>query len=87
MKRIKGMVKWWSLDRGHGFILGDDGKEYFVHYSAVKMNGRKNLEWAQDVEFEPLETEKGPRAAEVVPMRQVRGQLRNMAQGNWKEAV
>ena len=64
--RLKGVVKWWNEEKGLGFIKGDDGVEYFIHYSGVKGQGKRNLVRDEEVDFEPVETVKGPRAVEVL---------------------
>jgi len=60
-----GYVRWWSSDKGHGFIRGEDGKDYFVHFSCVNGEGRKNLERDEEVSFDEAVTPKGPRATNV----------------------
>lgn len=60
-----GKVKWFNTSKGYGFIQGEDGKDVFVHYSAIKMEGFKNLEEGTDVEFDIVEGDKGPQAANV----------------------
>jgi len=62
----KGTVKWFNTQKGYGFITKDGGEDVFVHYSAIKSDGFKNLEEGQAVEFEIQEGSKGPQAAEVV---------------------
>lgn len=62
---MTGVVRWWADNKGLGFIRGTDGRDYFVHYSAVEGRGRKNLERDEDVEFQPTHTERGPRAMAV----------------------
>ena len=67
-KRMKstGRVKWWSSKKGFGFIVGEDAKEYFVHYTKlIGDKGHKNLEENQSVQFTPTNTAKGPQATEV----------------------
>lgn len=54
-----GKVKWFNEERGYGFIVGDDNKDYFAHVSEIKTNGFKDLIEGQPVEFEPSENEKG----------------------------
>lgn len=61
----KGKVKWFSEAKGYGFIETDDGKDIFVHYSAIDGTGRRNLFEGQEVEFEITEGPKGPQAADV----------------------
>lgn len=57
--RIFGTVKWWKEEKGYGFIQGDDGKSYFIHYKNIKEKGIKNLYRGQRVNFIPDDTEKG----------------------------
>lgn len=64
----KGKVKWFNTEKGYGFIQREDGKDVFVHYSAIQSEGFKNLAEGQDVEFDIVEGEKGPQAANVRPV-------------------
>ncbi|MBT8461983.1 MAG: cold shock domain-containing protein [Gemmatimonadetes bacterium] len=61
----KGKVKWFHDAKGYGFIELEDGKEVFVHYSAINIEGYKTLAEGQEVEFELTDGDKGPRAANV----------------------
>ncbi|UMZ74951.1 cold shock domain-containing protein [Natranaerofaba carboxydovora] len=63
---MKGKVKWFSPEKGYGFIEREDGDDVFVHFSAIQEDGFKTLEEGQEVEFEIVEGEKGPQAANVV---------------------
>ena len=63
---MTGKVKWFNAAKGYGFITGDDGKEVFVHFSAISMEGYKTLQEGEAVEFEVIEGAKGPQAANVV---------------------
>jgi cold shock protein len=67
-ERITGTVKWFNGSKGYGFIEREGGKDVFVHYSAIKGDGYRNLEEGQEVEFTVEEGDKGPQAADVVPM-------------------
>ena len=60
-----GVVKWFSSEKGYGFISQDDGPDVFVHFSAVQGEGFKNLEEGQKVEFEVTQGQKGPQASDV----------------------
>ena len=57
-----GTVKWFNDQKGFGFICGEDGKDYFVHYKNILMNGRKTLEENQRDSFDTEDTDKGTRA-------------------------
>ena len=63
----RGKVKWFNPQKGYGFIEVDGARDVFVHYSAIKMPGFKTLEEGQVVEFELVEGDKGPHAANVLP--------------------
>lgn len=61
----QGTVKWFSNQKGYGFITQDDGKDIFVHYSAVSGEGFKTLEEGQKVQFEVTKGPKGEQATNV----------------------
>jgi cold shock protein len=63
--RERGTVKWFNTSKGFGFIARPDGKDVFVHYSAIHMDGFKNLAEGQEVEFEVVQTPKGEQAENV----------------------
>ena len=60
-----GIVKWFSNQKGYGFIQKDDGNDIFVHFSAIQSEGFKTLAQGQEVVFEVSEGPKGPQAANV----------------------
>ena len=63
-----GSVKWFSAEKGYGFITLDDGSpDVFVHFSAIAGEGFKNLEEGQKVEYEVTQGQKGPQASTVRP--------------------
>jgi len=61
----KGKVKWFSNQKGYGFITRDDGKDVFVHFSAIKADGYKSLAEGDEVEFEVTQGPKGEQASDV----------------------
>ena len=61
----QGTVKWFSNQKGYGFITQDDGKDIFVHYSAIAGEGFKTLEEGQKVQFEVTKGPKGEQATNV----------------------
>ena len=61
----RGKVKWFHDAKRYGFIELEDGKDVFVHYSAINIEGYKTLAEGQEVEFELADGDKGPRAANV----------------------
>jgi CspA family cold shock protein len=64
-----GTVKWFSAEKGYGFITPDEGgKDVFVHYSAIQAEGYRSLNEGQKVEYEVVQGQKGPQAANVKPM-------------------
>ncbi len=68
--RETGVVKWFSRLKGYGFIYPDKGdQEIFVHYSAIRGEGYRNLYEGDRVEFEIVDQGKGPQAREVTPLR------------------
>ena len=64
----KGTVKWFNSQKGYGFISDESGKDIFVHYSGLNMEGFKVLEDGQSVEFDVIEGEKGPQAVNVTKL-------------------
>ena len=62
---MTGKVKWFNAAKGYGFITGDDGKEVFVHFSAIQVDGFKTLDEGQSVEYDVIDGPKGPQAADV----------------------
>ena len=62
----KGTVKWFNPEKGYGFITGEDGKDVFVHFSAIVSEGFKTLEEGQSVTYDLVEGPKGMQAANVV---------------------
>lgn len=62
---MQGIVKSYGTKHGYGFITGDDGKTYFVHYSNIKGTAFRSLSAGQKVSFIPKETQRGYTAIEV----------------------
>ena len=66
---VRGKVKWFSNQKGYGFITPESGKDVFVHYTAIQgANGYKTLEEGQEVEFE---IEKGPKGEQATNVTKV----------------
>lgn len=65
---MQGKVKWFNAEKGFGFIEREEGDDVFVHFSAIDQEGFKSLDEGQDVEFEIVEGERGPQAANVVKL-------------------
>ena len=65
-ERVTGTVKWFSRQKGYGFIEREGGDDVFVHFSAIQGEGYRNLEEGDQVEFTIESSPKGPQAANVV---------------------
>ena len=64
----QGTVKWFNAEKGFGFIEVEGENDVFVHFSASNQEGYKSLEEGQSVEFEVVEGDRGPQAANVVKL-------------------
>lgn len=64
---MRGTVKWFSDDKGYGFITPEEGADVFVHHTAIQADGYRSLSEGQVVEFEVQSGPKGPQAANVRP--------------------
>lgn len=67
-EEYNGVVKWFSNQKGYGFITKEDGKDIFVHHSAILGDGYKTLAEGQKVKFQVVNTEKGEQAKNVVKL-------------------
>ncbi|MDQ6888014.1 MAG: cold-shock protein [Gemmatimonadota bacterium] len=65
MAAITGTVKWFNDAKGFGFISREGGPDVFVHFSAIQGNGFKSLQEGDQVQFEIVQGQKGPQAANV----------------------
>ncbi|MGI6149939.1 MAG: cold-shock protein [Limnochordia bacterium] len=63
---MTGKVKWFNAEKGYGFIESENGKDVFVHFSAIQGTGFKTLNEGESVSFEIVEGDRGPQAANVV---------------------
>ena len=65
----EGVVKWFSNEKGYGFITPDDGgKDLFLHFKEIQGEGFRTVNEGQRVSFEPAQSAKGPQATNVVPL-------------------
>jgi CspA family cold shock protein len=67
-EREIGTVKWFNGSKGYGFITRENAEDVFVHYSAIQVEGFKNLDEGQRVEFSVEQGSKGLQATNVVPL-------------------
>ncbi|MDU4959277.1 MAG: cold shock domain-containing protein [Sporomusaceae bacterium] len=65
---MNGKVKWFSSEKGFGFIEREDGGDVFVHFSAIVDEGFKTLTEGQAVEFDVVDGQRGPQASNVVKL-------------------
>jgi CspA family cold shock protein len=63
-----GTVKWFNAKKGFGFISDEAGNDVFVHFTALNMDGFKSLDEGDKVEFEVVDGDKGPQAANVIKL-------------------
>ncbi len=66
-----GKVKWFDEKKGYGFIEREEGKDVFVHFSAIESDGFKTLQEGEEVEFEIVDSDRGPQAANVTKVAEV----------------
>jgi len=63
---VRGRVKWFDAQKGYGFIEREGEEDVFVHYSAIQEEGYKTLDDGEEVEFDVVQGDRGPQAANVV---------------------
>jgi CspA family cold shock protein len=63
-----GTVKWFNESKGFGFITQEDGTDVFAHYSEIQGDGFKTLAEGEQVSFEVVDGDKGPKAANIVKL-------------------
>ena len=69
VERLKGTVKWFNNAKGYGFLGREDGQpDVFIHYSSISSEGYKSLQEGDNVEFEIVQGQKGPQAANVTKL-------------------
>lgn len=66
---MRGNVKRFNQFKGFGFIYGDDGNDYFFHYSQLMMDGYKTIRANESVEFTPVMSERGPQAHDIMVIK------------------
>ena len=74
MARLTGTVKWFSQEKGYGFITSEDGTDVFVHHTAIQGQGFRTLQDGERVEFETVQEPRGTRAANVLRLGTQSGQ-------------
>jgi len=67
--RERGMVKWFNVKKGFGFITWDDGEDVFVHFRSIRGQGHRSLTEGQRVKFNVVRGQKGPQAEDVSVVR------------------
>lgn len=88
MARASGTVKWFSQEKGFGFVTREDGTDIFVHHSGISGRGFKTLEQGERVEFDVIEEPKGLKAANLVRLDAPEGGSQpadNMGRGGYSE--
>ncbi len=88
--RTRGSLKWFSEQKGYGFIRLEDGGDCFVHRSAFGAEGFDNLKEGDALEFEVVEGTRGPAAEDVVRLGASagdEGERDKENDGNWEEEV
>ena len=68
MSTTTGTVKWFNEAKGFGFIAQENGPDVFAHFSAIQGDGFRTLVEGQKVQFEITQGQKGPQAANIVPL-------------------
>lgn len=66
---FRGKVKWFNSKQGYGFLIGPNNEDIFVHFKYIEMDGYKTLNKNQLVEYEIENTDKGPQARSVKPLK------------------
>ena len=79
----QGTVKWFNADKGYGFIAVDGGRDVFVHFSAIQMDGYRSLEEGQRVEFDIENSDRGPQASAVRAVDRLNGSSWPGTQEDW----
>jgi CspA family cold shock protein len=87
--KVTGKVKWFNNAKGYGFIGQDSGSDVFVHYTAILAEGYKTLQEGDPVEFEIVQGQKGPQAANVTKAEreEIRGDVFVFAPGRARRRI
>ena len=64
----EGKIKWFSRDKGYGFISWEEGEDVFFHFTVLEQTGFKKIDSETRVEFEMEDGKKGPKATRVIPI-------------------
>jgi CspA family cold shock protein len=65
---MTGTVKWFNAEKGYGFVTTEEGLDIFVHFTAIQGDGFKSLDEGQAIEFDVVEGDRGPQAANVTKL-------------------
>ena len=65
---MTGTVKWFNAEKGYGFITVEGGDDVFAHFSAIQGEGFKTLNEGQQVEFDVVQSDRGPQSANIVKL-------------------
>lgn len=65
MSHFKGTVAWFNNAKGYGFLTHNEGRDVFCHYTAIEAEGYKSLKEGEAIEFDVVQGDKGPQAANV----------------------
>lgn len=78
MSHFKGTVAWFNNAKGYGFLTHNEGKDVFCHYTAIESEGYKSLKEGDAIEFDVIQGDKGPQAANVKRLKSGKQGMRGL---------